>query len=101
MLVAAFALTVIVEGVIAAAILRHFHWLETAAIQLTTWPIAQSIAWRTDAFTNTNAFWLLELGVAVTETALWRMALPIPLRRAATISFIANGVTATIAWFAR
>ncbi len=85
------AITIVVEGVIASALLRRIPWLETLAIQLTTWPVAQWLMWRT------GAFWPIELGVAIVETFLWRVVLPIPLRRAALVSFAANGVTAAIA----
>ena len=87
----ALALTIVVEGAIASAILRRVPWLETIAIQLTTWPVAQWLVWRT------GAFWPVELGVAIVETVLWRVVLPMPLRRAALVSFVANGATALIA----
>lgn len=87
----ALAVTIIVEGAIASAILRRVPWLETIAIQLTTWPIAQWLLWRT------GAFWPIELGVAIVETLLWRVVLPMPWKRAALVSFVANGVTAGIA----
>lgn len=91
MIAVAFALTIVVEGIIASAILRRIPWLETIAIQLTTWPIAQWLLLRT------GAFWPIELGVAIVETLLWRMVLPISIRRAAVVSLAANGVTAGIA----
>lgn len=91
MIALALALTIVVEGVIASAMLRRVPWLETLAIQLTTWPVAQWLVWRT------GAFWPIEVGVAIVETLLWRVVLPIPLRRAALVSFVANGVTAGIA----
>lgn len=87
----ALAVTIIVEGAIASAILRRVPWLETIAIQLTTWPIAQWLLWRT------GAFWPIELGVAIVETVLWRVVLPMSWKRAAVVSFIANGITAAIA----
>ena len=93
-LAAAFLLTVAVEGLIAAAVLRRFYWLEAAAIQLTTWPIAQTLLWRG------GRFWLIELGVAVVEIFLWQLVLAIPLRRAAAVSIAANAATAAIAWLA-
>ena len=91
MIASALAITIVVEGAIASAILRRVPWLETIAIQLTTWPVAQWLVWRT------NLFWPIELGVAIVETILWRVVLPIPLRRAALVSFAANGTTALIA----
>ncbi len=87
----ALAITIIVEGAIASAILRRVPWLETIAIQLTTWPLAQWLLWRT------GAFWPIELGVAIVETLLWRAVLPMSWRRAALVSFVANGGTAAIA----
>jgi len=87
----ALALTIVVEGVIASAILRRIPWLETLAIQLTTWPVAQWLVWRT------NLFWPVEVGVVIVETVLWRVVLPMPLRRAALVSAAANGATALIA----
>ena len=91
MIAAALAITIVVEGAIASALLRRVPWLETIAIQLTTWPVAQWLVWRT------NLFWPIELGVAIVETILWRLVLPMPLRRAALVSFAANGATALIA----
>jgi hypothetical protein len=87
----ALAITIVVEGAIASAILRRVPWLETIAIQLTTWPVAQWLVWRT------GAFWAIELGVAVVEVMLWRVVLPMSWRRAALVSFAANGATALIA----
>lgn len=87
----ALAITIVVEGALASAILRRVPWLETIAIQLTTWPIAQWLLWRT------GAFWPIELGVAIVEIVLWRIVLPMPWKRAAAVSFVANGVTAAIA----
>lgn len=91
MIAAALAITIVVEGAIASAILRRIPWLETIAIQLTTWPVAQWLLWRT------GAFWPIEAGVALVEIALWRLVLPMPWKRAALVSFAANGVTAAIA----
>ena len=93
LLALALATTIVVEGAIASAILRRVPWLETIAIQLVTWPVAQWLVWRT------NLFWPIELGVAVAETVLWRVVLPMSWRRAAVVSFVANGVTALIAYF--
>ncbi|HEX6095079.1 MAG TPA: hypothetical protein VF432_02055 [Thermoanaerobaculia bacterium] len=91
MIALALAITIVVEGVVAPAILRRVPWLETIAIQLVTWPAAQWLLWRT------GAFWRIELGVFIAETLLWRLVLPMPLRRAALLSLVTNGVTATIA----
>ena len=91
MIALALAITIVVEGAIASAILRRVPWLETIAIQLTTWPLAQWLVWRT------GAFWPIEFGVAIVETVLWRVVLPLSWRRAAVVSFAANGATAMIA----
>ena len=95
MIALALAITIVVEGALASALLRRFPWLETIAIQLVTWPVAQWLVWRW-----ASLFWPIELGVAIVETALWRVVLPMPLRRAAFVSFVANGVTALIAYVA-
>lgn len=87
----ALAITIFVEGIIASAILRRIPLLETIAIQLTTWPVAQWLLWRT------GAFWPIELGVAIVEMLLWRAVLPMSWKRAALVSCAANGVTAGIA----
>lgn len=94
-LVVAFALTIIVETIIASAILRRFVWLESAAIQCTTWPVAQFLLWRT------GTFWPIELGVALVEALLWRAVVSMSWRRAAMVSLAANGATAAIAVFVR
>lgn len=91
MTVVALALTIVVEGIVASAILRRIPWLENLGIQLTTWPIAQWLLWRT------GAFWPIELGVVIVETGLWCIVLPISLRRAAVVSVAANAVTVGIA----
>lgn len=91
MIWAALAITIVVEGAIASALLRRVPWLETIAIQLTTWPVAQWLVW------CTGAFWPIELGVAVVEVVLWRVVLPMSWRRAALVSFATNGVTVLIA----
>ncbi|HET8772827.1 MAG TPA: hypothetical protein VFP80_03515 [Thermoanaerobaculia bacterium] len=87
----ALAVTILVEGAIASAILRRVPWLETIAIQLTTWPLAQWLLWRTGAFGP------IEVGVAIVEVFLWRVVVPMPWKRAALLSFAANGATAAIA----
>jgi len=89
-LIVAFALTIVVETLIASAILHRFVWLEAAAIQCATWPFAQLLVWRT------GAYWPVEIGVAIVETILWRAVVPISWRRAAMVSFVANAATAAI-----
>jgi len=91
-LLVALALTITVEGLIAAAILRRFVFIESAAIQFLTWPFAQMLLWR-----NVN-FWPIELGVALVEIVLWRLVVTMTWTRAALLSFAANGTTAMIAW---
>ena len=88
---AALALTILIETAIAIAVLRRFVWLESIAVQCTTWPFAQLLAWRT------GAFWPIELGVAIVETFLWRAVISMSWRRAAIVSLVANGVTAAVA----
>jgi hypothetical protein len=88
----AFACTVAIEGVIAALVLRRGAWLETLAIQLTTWPVANFLIWKS------APFWPVESGVAIAETFLWLLVVPLTFRRAALLSFGANGVTALIGW---
>ena len=90
-LVLALALTVVIETLIAAVILRRFLWIEAVAIQCTTWPLAQLLLWRT------GRFWPIELGVILAEIALWRLVVTTTWRRAAAVSVIANGVTAGVA----
>ena len=91
-LLIALAITIVVEGLIAAAILRRFVFIESPAIQVLTWPVAQMLLWR-----NAN-FWLIELGVALVEIVLWRLVVTMTWTRAALLSFAANGATAMIAW---
>lgn len=91
-LVLAFLLTVATETLIASAILRRFCWIESTAIQMTTWPIAQLLAWRT------GRFWTIEMGVVIVETVLWRLVIPMSWRRAGVLSLITNGATAAIAF---
>lgn len=94
-LLLALTLTIVAEGLIAAAILRRFVWLESAAIQFTTWPVARFLLWRT------GSFWTIELGVAVVEMLLWRVVVSMSWRRAALVSIAANGATAAIARLVR
>ena len=90
-LVVALALTIGIETLIAALILRRFVWIEATAIQLTTWPVAQLLLWRT------GMFWPIELGVVFVEIVLWRMVMTMTWRRAVAVSMMANGVTAVVA----
>lgn len=86
----AFALTVAVEGCIAAAILRRFYWLQTFFIQLVTWPLVAVIGVR--------HLLIVEAGVALVETVLWAIVLPIGWRRAALVSIAANAATTLIGY---
>jgi hypothetical protein len=83
--------TIAVETLIVSLILRRFTFLPTLAIQLVTWPIAQYLV------TRGANLWLVECGVFVVETVLWRVILPTKWSRAAWLSFAANGVTTAIA----
>jgi hypothetical protein len=86
----AFALTVVIEGVVAALILRRFFWLESTLIQCVTWPImALLVLWL-------HRVVIVEIGVSVVETWLWMLVVPIGWRKAAVVSFVANGVTTAI-----
>ena len=87
----AFALTVGVEGVVAALILRRFFWAQTFVIQLFTWPLAVLLA-------PMIRLPLLELGVASVETLLWALVLPIGIRKAAIVSIAANTVSALLGY---
>ena len=86
----AFALTVAVEGCVAAAILRRFFWVETAAIQLVTGPLVALIV------PLVRHLVLVEAGVGIVETGLWMLVLPIGWRRAAVVSIVANSASAAI-----
>lgn len=92
-LLLAFALTVVVEGLIASALLRRIVWLENLGVQCATWPIAQALLWRG------VAFWPIELGVAIVEMVLWRMLATRSWLRAALVSLAANAATAFVARF--
>jgi hypothetical protein len=94
-LVLALALTVVLETLIAAVILRRFVWIEALAIQCTTWPVAQLLLWKT------GRCWPIELGVVLAEIALWRLVVTMTWRRAAAVSVLANGTTAAIAFLWR
>jgi hypothetical protein len=86
----AFVITIGVEGLIAAAILRRFCWIETTVIQFTTWPIAAT------AVTLFHHLWLVEAGVMVAEVGLWMAVLPLRLRTAIALSVVANLTTALL-----
>jgi hypothetical protein len=86
----ALAITVGVEGLIAAAILRKFCWIETIVIQLTTWPIAVNVV------ATFHHLWIVEAGVAAAEVGLWMAVLPMRLRTAIALSIVANLTTAII-----
>jgi hypothetical protein len=86
----AFALTVVIETLVAAIILRRFCWLESTLIQCVTWPImALLVLWLHHVI-------IVEIGVGVVEAWLWMLVLPIGWRKAAVVSFAANGVTTAI-----
>jgi hypothetical protein len=91
----ALAATIVIETLIASTLLRRFVWLQSIAIQLLTWPIAQWLASRGTPLLP------IELGVFVVEIVLWRLLLPISWRRAAVVSLATNGVTAAIAFAIR
>lgn len=84
--------TIVLETLVASLLLRRFTWLPTLAIQLTTWPVAQTLVSRG------ARLWLVELGVVLAEIAMWRFILPTTWRRAVLLSVAANGVTAAIAF---
>lgn len=94
-LIVALALTIGIETLIAVVIMRRFVWIEATAIQLTTWPAAQLLLWRT------GRFWPIELGVVLVELVLWRMVTTMTWRRSAAVSVLANGVTAAVAFLWR
>jgi hypothetical protein len=86
----AFALTIVIEGVVAAIILRRFFWLESTLIQCVTWPImALLVLWL-------HRVIIVEIGVGLVEMWLWMLLVPIGWRKAAVVSFVANGVTTAI-----
>ena len=84
--------TIVVETLVASLILRRFVWLQSIAVQLVTWPVAQSLVSRG------AQLWLVEVGVVVAEVILWRFLLRLPWPKAALLSLAANGVTAAIAF---
>ena len=88
----AIALTILVEGFVAALILGRGRWIEAAAIQAVTWPAATTL------IASTGLFWPVELGVACTESILWLLVVPISVRKSILISFVANLITAAIGW---
>jgi uncharacterized membrane protein (UPF0182 family) len=89
----ALVLTIVIEGCVAAVILRKFFWLETTLIQFVTWPVVAVLA------PLIRHLLLIEFGVGVVETFLWALLLPIGWRKAAAVSFAANGVTTAIGLF--
>ena len=91
-LVLALIATIVIETLVASLIVRRLVWLQALAIQLMTWPIAQTLV------SNGARLWLVELGVFVAEIVMWRLILPATWRQAAVLSFAANGVTAAIAY---
>ena len=91
-LVLALIATIVIETVVASLILRRLVWLQALAIQLMTWPIAQTLV------SNGARLWLVELGVFVAEIVMWRLILPATWRKAVLVSLAANGVTAAIAY---
>lgn len=84
--------TIVLETVVVSLLLRRFTWLPTLAIQLTTWPVAQTLVSRG------ARLWLVELGVFVAEIVMWRFILPTTWRRGTVLSLAANAVTAAIAF---
>lgn len=88
----ALLLGILMEGLIAAAVLRRFCWPEIAAIQLFTWPAAVLLV------SSVGRFWLVESGVAVVETGLWMLVTPIRFRTAVFVSLAANTLTAFLGW---
>ena len=86
----AFALTIVIEGLVAALILRRFFWLESTLIQCVTWPVmALLVLWL-------HRVVVLEIGVGVVEAWLWMLVVPMGWRKAALLSLVANGVTTAI-----
>ena len=83
----AFVLTILIEAVVTAVILRRFFWLETTLIQCVTWPIMAALV------AVIHHVIVIEFGVAVLETGLWMLVLPLGWRKAAVLSFVANGVS--------
>jgi len=86
----ALLLTIVIEGCVVAIILRKFFWLETTVIQLVTWPVVAVLV------PLVHHLFLIEFGVGVAETWLWALLLPIGWRKAAVVSFVANGLTTTV-----
>jgi hypothetical protein len=90
-LILALLATIAIETLIVSLILRRITFFPTLAIQLATWPIAQLLVIR-----GAN-LWVVECGVFIAETILWRFILPTNWRSAAWLSLAANGVTTVIA----
>ena len=91
-LVLALIATIVIETVVASLIVRRLVWLQALAIQLMTWPIAQTLV------SNGARLWIVELGVFVAEIVMWRLILPATWRQAVVVSLASNGVTAAIAF---
>ena len=88
--------TIVIEALIASAILRRFVWWQSLVVQLLTWPLAQYLVW------HGARLWLIEMGVFVVEAVLWRLLLrTISWPRAIVVSLATNGVTAAIAFAIR
>lgn len=88
--------TIVLETLIASAILRRFVWWQSLLVQLLTWPLAQYLVW------HGARLWLIELGVFVVEALLWRVLLrTISWPRVVVLSLVTNGVTAAIAFAIR
>lgn len=88
----ALALTILIEGLVAALFLGRWQWIEASLIQAVTWPPATILIGRT------GFLWPVEAGVACAEVLLWMFVLPISARKAFGVSFAANGLTALIGW---
>jgi len=84
--------TIVLETLVVSLILRRFVWLQSLAVQLVTWPVAQSLVSRGAKLR------LIELGVVLAEVVLWRFLVRVTWPKAALLSAAANGVTAAIAF---
>lgn len=92
-LLLALGITILVEGAIAAAILRRSVWIDSTIIQCLTWPFAQMLLWRG------AGFYAIEAGVAIVETLLWRAIAKCAWPRAIAVSLATNAATALLARF--
>ena len=86
----AFALTVVIEGLIAAAVLRRWVWWDDLIVQLATWPLA-IVLWRI-------VYWLVavEVLVIIAEVFLWRALRKLAWPRAIALSLLANTASALL-----